>query len=137
MSARCQARLILSGRFDPDELSRLAGMKPTGVRLRGDFVKGTIAQYEQDQWIVATPARPVGHCEDVLFDLFSLVSSQAQALHQAARLLALRSTVRLQLFLDADTPPPILAFSPEVMRRLILLDATLAVQVIPPGDDGE
>lgn len=133
-TATCTAQLVIAGRFDPHEFTKLSGMKPTGVRRRGDFIKGTIEQHDQDQWIVATPPRRGGRCEDVLYDLFSLASPHAQNLHFLAQLHGLQSTIRLAVTVEKGASLPVLELSPETLRRMEALGATLAIHMQPAAD---
>ncbi|MCA1945118.1 MAG: DUF4279 domain-containing protein [Desulfovibrio sp.] len=129
MTPACTAQLVVTGRFDLQEFTKRSGMSPTGVRRRGDFVKGTFSQHEQDQWIVSTAARRSGRCEDVLFDLFSLVSPHAQSLHFLIQLHGLQCTMRLGVMLEDGGPLPVLELSPEILRRVEALGATLAIHM--------
>lgn len=125
----CMAQLVLAGQFNPEEATRGIGLKPTGVRQRGDFIKGSFAQREVDEWIISTGERRVGLCEDALYDLFSLVSPHAKALHLTAQLLGCDITLRLFVMPEPGQEEAVLELSPDMLNRIEKLGATLQIHL--------
>lgn len=132
-----KVHLVLSGDFDPDEVTRVTGLKPTSVRRRGDPTGESLGRAREDSWRITLG--PVATMDGTaqLVEMLDRIEPVSGALRQLAELRGLS----IGLTLVAYVPPhyasavPNVALDHSLLRRLADLGVDLEFDFALLGSD--
>ncbi|MBB4767062.1 DUF4279 domain-containing protein [Amorphoplanes digitatis] len=119
--------------FEPDEVTRLAGLRPTATWRRGDPHPRFRTPRRFSGWHYELPARETHVTEHVLSDLLDAVEPYAEGLAAARDGLGLRAGIMILIEMQGDrdedgdvsVSTASIAYSAATLHRLAALDLSL------------
>ncbi len=120
-SNECRVYFALNGGdFDPEEMTRFLGMKPTSTKRKGEKVPDRIPKFSS--WVLST-ANVVDECVDV-YEMASEIVKQLQPrkelIMDATRKFGVFSKLQvvMSISVEEDASTPAIGFDVEIMQFL-------------------
>ena len=123
-----EARLTLSGTFDPNELSEKIGLKATSTHRKGEDLTPLI-KYDEDIWSFSVEQQNVYGIDDIITALRTLLEGYTESISTACAAMDCEAILAILIHREDDNMPVLYVDSAH-MAWLVRMDCSVEIDII-------